>query len=66
MEEKKPSPVDDAASSIRVEDQVEEEWKPRRQEYLIMTTLSLISLMVALEASILTPSLPVSKHYPLL
>ena len=37
-----------------------EDWKPRRQETLIMTTLSLISLMVALDASILVPALPVS------
>lgn len=35
------------------------EWRPRRQETLIMVTLSLISLMVALDASILVPALPV-------
>jgi hypothetical protein len=34
-------------------------WRPRRQEYLIMTSLSLISLMVALDAAILMPALPV-------
>jgi hypothetical protein len=37
----------------------EEVWRPRQQEYLIMTSLSLISLMVALDAAILMPALPV-------
>jgi hypothetical protein len=37
-----------------------EEWKPRRGEYLVMATLSVISLMVALDATILVPVLPVS------
>jgi hypothetical protein len=40
-----------------------EEWKPRRQEYLIMISLSLISLVVAVDASILLPALPVSFAY---
>ena len=39
----------------------EEDWKPCRQEYLIMISLSLISLMVALDSSILIPALPVSR-----
>jgi hypothetical protein len=41
----------------------EKAWRPRRQEYLIMTSLSLISLMVALDASILVPALPV-RFFP--
>ena len=36
------------------------EWKPGRQEYLILTSLSIISLMVALDASIVAPALTVS------
>jgi hypothetical protein len=41
----------------------EKAWRPRRQEYLIMTSLSLISLMVALDASILVPALPVRSSH---
>lgn len=37
-----------------------EDWRPCRQEYLIFASLSLISLMVALDSSILVPALPVS------
>jgi MFS family permease len=35
-------------------------WKPLRQEYLVMLTISILSLMVALDATILVPVLPVS------
>lgn len=35
------------------------EWKPGRQEYLILLSLSIISLMVALDASIVAPALTV-------
>jgi hypothetical protein len=52
-------------SPVTVKD---EEWRPHRQEYLIMTSLSLISLMVALDSAILAPALPVrvppSYHPP--
>jgi hypothetical protein len=34
------------------------EWKPRRQEWFVMITLATISLMVALDATILVPVLP--------
>lgn len=34
------------------------EWRPRRQEWLVMLTLATISLMVALDATILVPVLP--------
>jgi hypothetical protein len=34
-------------------------WKPRKQEWLIMISLSLLSLMVALDATILVSVLPV-------
>lgn len=34
-------------------------WKPLRQEYLVMLTISILSLMVALDATILVPVLPV-------
>ena len=35
------------------------EWKPGRQEYLILASLSIISLVVALDASIVAPALTV-------
>lgn len=34
------------------------EWKPKRQEYLIMLTIAFISLVVALDATILVSVLP--------
>jgi hypothetical protein len=37
-----------------------EEWKPSRTEYGVMITLAVISLMVALDATILVSVLPVS------
>ena len=36
------------------------EWKPGRQEYQILISLSIISLVVALDASIVAPALTVS------
>jgi hypothetical protein len=36
-----------------------EEWKPQRKELFIMISLSFISLMVALDATILVTVLPV-------
>lgn len=36
------------------------EWKPGRQEYAVMITIATVSLMVALDATILVPVLPVS------
>jgi hypothetical protein len=36
------------------------EWKPQKKELLIMISLSFISLMVALDATILVTVLPVS------
>ena len=38
----------------------EVEWKPGKQEWAVMLTLALISLMVALDATILVSVLPVS------
>jgi hypothetical protein len=37
-----------------------EEWKPEKKEWIIMISLSIISLMVALDATILVTVLPVS------
>ncbi|KAI9820041.1 MAG: hypothetical protein M1827_006612 [Pycnora praestabilis] len=42
-----------------VADEEHREWKAGRQEYLIMLSLSIVSLMVAIDASILVPALPV-------
>lgn len=38
----------------------EAEWKPGKSEYAVMITLALISMMVALDATILVSALPVS------
>lgn len=38
-----------------------EEWKAGRQEWLIMITLVVISLMAAIDATILVTALPVSN-----
>jgi hypothetical protein len=38
-------------------------WKPLKQEYLVMLTISILSLMVALDATILVPVLPVRSSY---
>ena len=43
----------------KVNSVVIDEWKPTRQELLIMISLSFISLMVALDATILVTVLPV-------
>ena len=56
------------AETITTQDitQVDEslpEWKPGRQEYLILISLSIISLMVALDASIVAPALTVSHPF---
>jgi hypothetical protein len=40
---------------------VPEEWKPQKKELLIMVSLSFISLMVALDATVLVTVLPVSN-----
>jgi len=42
----------------------EPEWKPGRQEYAVMLTLAIISLMVALDATVLVSVLPVSRLPP--
>lgn len=38
-----------------------QEWKPQAREWLVMITLALISLMVALDATILVPIIPVQS-----
>ena len=34
-------------------------WQPNRQEWTVMATIAIVSLMVALDATILVPVLPV-------
>jgi hypothetical protein len=49
-------------NSIPTEDRVAlhtATWKPLKQEYLVMLTISILSLTVALDATILIPVLPV-------
>lgn len=41
-----------------------EEWKPQKKEWFMMISLSIISLMVALDATILVTVLPVSFNLP--
>jgi hypothetical protein len=55
--EKPAFPVPDDVEAVK---EVPAEWKPQRQEHLVMLTLSIISLMVALDATILVTVLPVS------
>lgn len=49
--------TDIEATTAEKEEKVSE-WKPRRQEWMVMITLAIISLMVALDATILVPVLP--------
>lgn len=46
------------ASKKKVEEV--EQWAPRKEEYLVMLTMAVCSLMVALDATILVTVLPVS------
>jgi hypothetical protein len=50
-------------SDVKVKDEagVHEEWKPHSKELLIMGSLAFVSLVVALDASILVTVLPVSQ-----
>lgn len=43
------------------EDEKEPDWKPGKQEWAVMITLAIVSMMVALDATVLVPALPVSK-----
>lgn len=42
----------------------EQEWKAGRREWMIIIVLAIVSLMVALDATILVPVLPVSAFDP--
>ncbi|KAL1598942.1 hypothetical protein SLS60_008087 [Paraconiothyrium brasiliense] len=59
--------TDSSASSTNMDleklDIPAEEWKPEKKEWIIMISLSIISLMVALDATILVTVLPVSCPY---
>lgn len=59
-----PAITDSSASSTTMDleksDIPAEEWKPEKKEWIIMISLSIISLMVALDATILVTVLPVS------
>lgn len=44
----------------------DQEWKAGRNEWMIIIVLAVISLMVALDATILVPVLPVSAFDPYL
>ena len=43
----------------------EPEWKPSRHELLIIITLAIVSLLVALDASVIVTSLSVGAPLPL-
>jgi hypothetical protein len=51
-------------SSLEKGEKAEVEWKPGKQEYAVMLTLAVISLMVALDATILVSVLPVRLSLP--
>lgn len=59
MPKKVPSRVEATALELEIPRQ---EWKPRREEYLVLVILSMLSLMTALDATVLTPALPVSSQ----
>ena len=42
------------------------EWKAGKSEWMIIIVIAIVSLMVALDATILVTILPVSRLYPLL
>ena len=50
-----------AAGIIGLDTRSEQDWKPGKQEFAVMLTLALISLMVALDATILVSALPVRE-----
>lgn len=50
---------DTTGSDVEAAQEKVEEWKPRREEYMVMLTMSVCSLMVALDATILVTVLPV-------
>jgi len=52
----------DSVEHIKPETEVE--WKPTKAEWFIMASLAVISLMVALDATILVAVLPVSIIQP--
>lgn len=56
--EKAQVPVSHDIESVQ---KIQAEWKPHKQEYLVMFTLAIISLMVALDATILVTVLPVTS-----
>jgi MFS family permease len=61
----KPNVIVDVEARGEEKASIQEEWKPTKNEWLIMISLAFISLMVALDATILVTVLPVSlvKHF---
>jgi len=51
--------TDAAGQDVEASQSKKAEWKPRKQEFLVMITLAIISLVIALDATILVPVLPV-------
>lgn len=70
VEESRPNEREDSYSQItrrfppEVPTPAVPEWRAGRQEWFIIVVLSLISVMVALDATILVPVLPVSVSKP--
>lgn len=52
-------PVSTTSTDVESLEKPTEEWKPHKKEWFIMISLSLISLMVSLDATILVTVLPV-------
>lgn len=57
--------MDDSDIEAKGEAVALSEWKPTKNEWLVMISLSFISLMVALDATVLVTVLPVGNLYKL-
>lgn len=55
------TPSSVSSTDLEKFEQAVEEWKPQKKEWFIMISLSIISFMVALDATILVTVLPVSQ-----
>jgi len=60
FDEKRPQPT---VPDVEASKEAPEEWKAHKREYLVMASLAVISLVVALDATILVLVLPVMSPF---